>query len=83
MIAIVAARSKNNVIGKAVVMGRKSYEEMGHPLEDYMNIVVSKTQEYRVNNLITVGLGCVLLRRRGAKTCLLLAEVVCSKRLFL
>ncbi len=41
-------------IGNAVVMGRKSYEEIGHPLPSRKNIIVSKTQEYAGENLITV-----------------------------
>ena len=62
MIGLIAARSKNNVIGKdgkipwrirgeqkqfkelttgnVVIMGRKSYEEIGHPLPNRMNIIV-------------------------------------------
>ena len=63
MIALIVARSRNNVIGRngqipwkikgeqaqfkklttgnVVVMGRKSYEEIGHPLPNRMNIIVS------------------------------------------
>lgn len=40
--------------GNAVVMGRKSYEEIGHPLPSRKNIIVSKTQEYAGENLVTV-----------------------------
>lgn len=67
MIGLIAARSKNNVIGKNgqipwkikgeqkqfreltvgnVVMGHKSYEEIGHPLPNRMNIVVSQSANY-------------------------------------
>lgn len=68
MIALIVARSKNNVIGKSgeipwkikgeqkqfkelttgnvVVMGRRSYEEIGHPLPNRETIVVSRTQRY-------------------------------------
>ena len=76
MIALIVARSKNNVIGKNgqipwnikgeqkqfkelttnnnVVMGRRTYEEIGHPLANRFNIVVSTTTNYKENNLITV-----------------------------
>lgn len=76
MIALIVARSKNNVIGKdgkipwvikgeqkqfkelttnnVVIMGRKSYEEIGHPLPNRLNIVVSSTVNYSSDNLITV-----------------------------
>ena len=76
MIALIVARSKNNVIGKkgkipwnikgeqkqfkelttgnTVIMGRKTYEEIGHPLPNRMNIIVSKTTNYSEENLITV-----------------------------
>lgn len=40
----------NNV----VIMGRKSYEEIGHPLPNRFNIVVSSTVDYSAENLITV-----------------------------
>lgn len=40
--------------GNVVVMGRRTYEEIGHPLPDRMNIVVSNTVNYRGENLITV-----------------------------
>ena len=75
MIYLIAARSKNNVIGKngkipwnipgeqsmfkklttgnAVVMGRKTYEEIGHPLPDRINIVVSKSARFFGENLKT------------------------------
>ena len=36
-----------------VIMGRKSYEEIGHPLADRMNIVVSNTKHFEGENLIT------------------------------
>ena len=61
MIGLIVARSKNNVIGKngnipwnVVIMGRKSYEEIGHPLPNRMNIVVSTTTEYQGDNLVSV-----------------------------
>ena len=35
-------------------MGRKSYEEIGHPSPNRMNIVVSTTTEYQGDNLVSV-----------------------------
>lgn len=75
MIALIVARSRNNVIGRNgqipwkikgeqaqfrklttgnVVMGRKSYEEIGHPLPNRMNIIVSLSANYSGENLVTV-----------------------------
>lgn len=76
MIAIITARSKNNVIGKkgkipwkiegeqsqfrelttgnVVLMGRKTYEEIGHPLPNRKTIVVSNTCNYEGDGLTTV-----------------------------
>lgn len=75
MIALIVARSRNNVIGRngqipwkikgeqaqfkklttgnVVVMGRKSYEEIGHPLPNRMNIIVSRSANYSGENLVT------------------------------
>lgn len=41
--------------GNVVIMGRKSYEEIGHPLPNRKNIVVSKTKNFVGENLVTVG----------------------------
>ena len=76
MIALIVARSRNNVIGRngqipwkikgeqaqfrklttgnVVVMGRRSYEEIGHPLPNRMNIIVSLSANYSGENLVTV-----------------------------
>ena len=76
MIALIVARSRNNVIGmkcqipwkikgeqaqfrklttgNVVVMGRRSYEEIGHPLPNRMNIIVSLSANYSGENLVTV-----------------------------
>ena len=78
MTAIIAARSRNNVIGRngmipwrikgeqkqfrelttgnVVIMGRRSYEEIGHPLPDRMNIIVSflAILELMKSGLITI-----------------------------
>ena len=74
MLALIVARSKNNVIGKdgkipwnikgeqkqfkelttnnTIIMGRKTYEDIGHPLPNRKNIVISRTTNYP--NVITV-----------------------------
>lgn len=44
---------KELTIGNVVIMGRKSYEEIGHPLQNRMNIVVSGTANYTGENLAT------------------------------
>ena len=76
MVALIVARSKNNVIGKnglipwrirgelkqfkdlttghVVIMGRRSYEEIGKPLPNRMNVVVSNTRKFFGENLCTV-----------------------------
>lgn len=41
--------------GNVVVMGRKSYEEIGHPLPNRKNIIVSKSKNFSGENLVTVG----------------------------
>ena len=40
--------------GNIVVMGRKSYEEIGHPLPNRKTIVVSKSKRFEDDNLTTV-----------------------------
>ena len=40
--------------GNAVIMGRKSYEEIGHSLPNRMNIVVSRSANFTGENLVTV-----------------------------
>ena len=76
MIALIVARSKNNVIGRngkipwsipgeqkqfrelttgnIVVMGRKTLEEIGHPLPNRKNIVISRNAQYSYDNLIVL-----------------------------
>ena len=44
---------KELTTGHVVIMGRKSYEEIGHPLPDRKNIVVSKTKVFDGENLCT------------------------------
>lgn len=45
---------KELTTGNVVIMGRKSYEEIGRPLPNRMNIVVSNTVNYTGENLATV-----------------------------
>lgn len=76
MIALVAAYSKNHVIGNKgcipweikgeqkrfkelttgniVVMGRRSYEEIGYPLPNRTTVIVSSTKSYNGENCFTV-----------------------------
>lgn len=76
MIALIAAYSKNKVIGKngqipwkikgeqkrfrelttgnVVIMGRRSYEEIGKPLPNRYTIVISGTKKYEAENCTTV-----------------------------
>lgn len=44
---------KELTTGNVVIMGRKSYEEIGHPLPNRMNIVVSRTEKFEGENLAT------------------------------
>lgn len=43
---------KELTTGNIVVMGRKSYEEIGHPLPNRLNIVVSRTKQFSGDNLL-------------------------------
>lgn len=76
MIALIAAYSKNRVIGKngkipwkipgeqkrfkelttgnVVIMGRRTYDGIGHPLPDRYTIVISNTANYTSKNCTTV-----------------------------
>jgi|GEM_PF-65864 len=44
---------KQLTTGNVVVMGRKSYEEIGHPLPNRLNIIVSRTAKFEGENLLT------------------------------
>ena len=48
-------RFRELTTGNVVIMGRRSYEEIGHPLPNRYNIVVSNTQKYEAENCTTVG----------------------------
>ena len=45
---------KDLTTGHVVIMGRTSYEEIGHPLPERTNIVVSKKKVFSGENLYTV-----------------------------
>jgi dihydrofolate reductase len=77
MIALIAAMSKNNVIGnegvipwkikgeqkrfkelttgKTVIMGKRSFEEIGKPLPNRKTILISTTMSYEDENCTTAG----------------------------
>ena len=46
-------RFKELTMGHAVIMGRKSYEEIGAPLPGRFNIVVSASKTFEGENLVT------------------------------
>ncbi|MGP1458731.1 MAG: dihydrofolate reductase [Treponema sp.] len=48
------ARFRLLTTGNAVVMGRKTFEEIGKPLPDRLNIVVSATKKFYAENCVTV-----------------------------
>lgn len=47
-------RFKELTLGNTVVMGKHTYEEIGHPLSNRFNIIVSSTMLYTANNCMTV-----------------------------
>lgn len=47
-------RFKELTTGNVVIMGRRSYDEIGRPLPNRFTIVVSKTANYEAENCVTV-----------------------------
>ena len=47
-------RFRELTTGNVVIMGRKSYEEIGRPLPNRFTIVVSKTANFEAENCVTV-----------------------------
>lgn len=47
-------RFKELTIGNVVIMGRRTYEEIGKPLPNRYTIVVSNTEKYEFENCTTV-----------------------------
>ncbi len=48
------SRFKELTVGNVVVMGRRSYEEIGKPLPNRTTIVISRTRNFDAENCITV-----------------------------
>lgn len=46
-------RFKELTTGNVVIMGRRSYEEIGTPLPDRYTIVISRTKKYEADNCTT------------------------------
>jgi len=46
---------KELTTGNVVVMGRKTYEEIGHPLPNRETIVVSRSKSFKEKGVLTVG----------------------------
>jgi dihydrofolate reductase len=90
MISIIAAVSKNGVIGvdnklpwdlpedlkrfkelttgNVVIMGRKTYESIGKPLPNRINIVVTRDKDFFVSGVLTANsLDSALLKAGGNK----------------
>lgn len=47
-------RFRELTTGNVVIMGRRSYDEIGRPLPNRFTIVVSKTADYKAENCITL-----------------------------
>lgn len=47
-------RFRELTISNTVIMGRKTFQEIGKPLRDRFNIVLSKKERYSYENLITL-----------------------------
>lgn len=48
------SRFKELTLGNIVIIGRRSYEEIGKPLPNRTTIVISSTKKYNAENCITV-----------------------------
>lgn len=49
------SRFRELTTGNAVIMGRRTYEEIGKPLPGRMNIIVSSTRQFTGENCYTAG----------------------------
>lgn len=47
-------RFKELTTGKTIIIGRKSFEEIGKPLPNRKSIVISKTKSFSADNCVTV-----------------------------
>jgi dihydrofolate reductase len=45
---------KETTLGHALIMGRKTYESLGHPLHGRMNIVISRNRELHIPGCMVV-----------------------------
>ncbi len=48
------SRLKEITLGKTVVMGRKTYESIGHPLEGRQNIILTRNKQLDIEGTICV-----------------------------
>ena len=48
------ARFKARTMGKAVVMGRKTFESIGRPLPGRLNVIVTRNADYRADGCLVV-----------------------------
>ena len=61
------SRFRTLTAGGCVIMGRRTYEEIGRPLPGRLNVVVSSTADYRGENLLTVPTLDAALKAAGEK----------------
>lgn len=47
-------RFRELTIGKSIIMGRKSFEEIGRPLPERKTVVISRSRDFTYENCITV-----------------------------
>jgi dihydrofolate reductase len=47
-------RFRKLTVGNAVIMGRRTFEEIGRPLSERYNIIVSNTADYKGDTICTV-----------------------------
>ena len=48
------ARFKARTLGKAVIMGRKTFESIGRPLPGRLNVIVTRNRDYRAEGATVV-----------------------------
>lgn len=68
------AQFRELTMGNAIVMGRKTYEDIGHPLKGRINIVVSNTKEFGGRDDSVPGQITHLLTVRSLKEAIELVE---------
>ena len=45
---------KDKTSGHAIIMGRKTYESVGHPLPNRLNVVITRQKDYVAKNAVVV-----------------------------